>query len=81
MKNLNDDHLLQISKACIKLEKVSLCFDESITDEGIIKSFYTHCPRLKFLYLQCCERVTGIHITQLPPSLKRLIYHSIIDVC
>ena len=81
MKNLNDDHLLQISKACIKLENVSLCFDESITDEGIIKSFYNHCPRLKFLFIQCCERVKGICITQLPSTLKSLTYRSITDVC
>ena len=77
MENLNDEHLQQIAKACIKLEKVSLCFHKYITDEGIIKSFFTYCSRLKYLQFRGCEKVTGICLTQLPASLKSLIYHSL----
>ena len=76
----NDEHLLQIAKACKKIERVSFLGNHSITDQGIINGFFAHCPSLNYLDLFYCEKITGLFISQLPRSVKTLIFHSFYDV-
>ena len=80
MKGLNDEHLLQIGKACQKLERVYFTNTNSITDEGIVNGLYVFCPRLKHLNLLYCEKITGFFFTQLPQSMKSVKMYSSYNV-